>query len=119
MKATLLLLVSPSTGLSALAQDITGRWEAEEVSLEITRILKSGILESKQPRHATRPARNRLTVEFLADGTFRMGAEGGTYRQQGKKYSITLSRTTCWTVERTSQQGTGHSWGYETAKPTG
>ncbi|WP_080055262.1 DUF4476 domain-containing protein [Spirosoma aerolatum] len=100
-----LLLFSLFLGVSVSAQTLTGRWEAEEVSLEITTILKAGILEVKQPHFGSKPARNRLVAEFLPNGTFRMNGESGTYRQQGNEvYADVNGKTEVYTVYRTGDQ---------------
>lgn len=60
----------------------------------------------KQPRQATKPAKNRLIAEFLPDGTFRMNTDSGTYRQQGNEIhagSIN-GKTEVYTVYRTGDQ---------------
>ncbi|MBN8821125.1 MULTISPECIES: DUF4476 domain-containing protein [unclassified Spirosoma] len=100
-----LLLVSLLYGVSVPAQTLIGRWEAEEVSLEITTILKAGILEVKQPHFGSKPARNRLVAEFWSNGTFRMNGEPGKYRQQGNEvYADVNGKTEVYTVYRTGDQ---------------
>lgn len=92
MKTTLfILLFALLTGSVAWAQSVTGNWEADEVSLEVTSVLKLGILQTKQPHFGTKPARNRLRASFFDDGTMQMNGERGTYQLSGNRLSMEVN----------------------------